>query len=120
MINWGVIPMERITHINRILFDARQNYLEKNPTVNKHNQADDKQTLNEATDLKRIVSEANKYVIGLNTEFSIETHEGTNRTIVKMVDLQTHEVIKEFPPEEMLDIVAGIWEQAGILVDRTE
>ena len=112
--------MERITHVNRILFDAKQNYLEKDVAPNKKNQADDKEAFNETTDLKRIVSEANKYVVGLNTEFSIETHEGTNRTIVKMIDLQTHEVIKEFPPEEMLNVIAGIWEQAGILVDRTE
>ena len=112
--------MERITHINRILFDARQNYLEQNPTATKTNDLDNTEITNEKTDLKRIVSEANKYVVGLNTEFSIETHEGTNRTIVKLIDLQTHEVIKEFPPEEMLNVIAGIWEQAGILVDRTE
>ena len=28
------------------------------------------------------------------------------------------EVIKEFPPEETLDMIAKVWELAGILVDE--
>lgn len=111
--------MKQITNINRIVFDAKQNYLEDSLLANKKTNIT-KPEMNIETDLKRVVSEANKYVVGLNTQFSIETHEGTSRTMVKMIDMATNEVIKEFLPEAMLDIVAGIWEQAGILVDRTE
>lgn len=115
--------MEQLTNINRIVFDAKQNYLEERLLAKKPmniTKPEEKKELNSETDLKRVVNEANKYVVGLNTQFSIETHEGTNRTIVKMIDMTTDEVIKEFPPEAMLDVVAGIWEQAGILVDRME
>ena len=30
----------------------------------------------------------------------------------------TKEVIKEYPPEETLDMIAKVWEIAGILVDE--
>lgn len=115
--------MERLTQINRILFDARQRYSEREARTGKKAglaEGEFKGESNPAPDLKRMVSEANRYVVGLNTEFSIETHAETKRTVVKLVDIITDEVIKEFPPEEMLDVLAGLWEQAGILVDRTE
>ena len=34
------------------------------------------------------------------------------------MDKNTKEVIKELPPEKTLDMIARIWEMAGILVDE--
>jgi len=45
-------------------------------------------------------------------------HEATNRLTVKMVDKETDKVLKEFPAEETLDMLARIWEMAGIMVDE--
>ena len=45
-------------------------------------------------------------------------HEKTNRITIKIVDKKTKEVIREFPPEETLDMIAKAWELAGILVDE--
>ena len=45
-------------------------------------------------------------------------HEATNRVTIKIVDKDTKEVIKEVPPEETLDMIAKVWEIAGILVDK--
>ncbi len=55
-------------------------------------------------------------VIDRGLEFSI--HEDTNRVIVKVINRQTHEVIKEIPPEQLLDMIARIWEMIGLLVDE--
>lgn len=49
-------------------------------------------------------------------EFSI--HEDTKRIAVKVHDRETGEVIREIPPEKMLDIAAKLLEMAGILVDE--
>ena len=38
--------------------------------------------------------------------------------IVKLIDKETKEVIKEVPPEKILDLVAQIWDLVGILVDE--
>ncbi|MCF0186856.1 MAG: flagellar protein FlaG, partial [Bacteroidaceae bacterium] len=45
-------------------------------------------------------------------------HEKTNRVTIKMVDKESGKVVKEFPAEETLDLIAKAWELAGIMVDE--
>jgi len=35
-----------------------------------------------------------------------------------IINDETDEVIREIPPEKILDMVAKMWELAGIMVDR--
>jgi flagellar protein FlaG len=37
---------------------------------------------------------------------------------IKIVDKESKKVIKELPPEKTLDMIARVWEMAGILVDE--
>ena len=37
---------------------------------------------------------------------------------IKIIDKETKKVIKELPPEKTLDMIAKVWEMAGILVDE--
>ncbi len=53
-----------------------------------------------------------------NAEAVFGIHEKTNRVTIKMVDKETRKVIKEFPPDETLDMIAKVWEIAGIMVDE--
>ena len=53
-----------------------------------------------------------------NSEAVFGIHEGTNRVTIKIVDKDTKKVIKELPPEKTLDMIAKVWEMAGILVDE--
>ena len=66
--------------------------------------------------LKKAVSDLNKQLPNSEAIFGI--HEETNRVTIKIVDKSTREVIKEYPPEETLDMIAKVWEVAGILVDE--
>ena len=66
--------------------------------------------------LKQAVSQANKKL--QNSEMQFGVHEGTKRITLKIIDKETKEVIKEFPPEKNLDMIAKVWELAGILVDE--
>ena len=43
---------------------------------------------------------------------------GTNRVTIKMVDKTSKKVIREYPPEETLDMLAKIWELAGMMIDE--
>ena len=45
-------------------------------------------------------------------------HDATNRVMIKIVDKDTKEVLKEYPPEKTLDMIAKVWEVAGLLVDE--
>ena len=38
--------------------------------------------------------------------------------MVQIINSETNEVVREIPPEKVLDMVARMWELAGIIVDR--
>ena len=65
--------------------------------------------------LKEAVARFNKSS-GANSEAVFGIHEGTNRVTIKIVDKKTKETIKELPPEKTLDMIAKVWEMAGIMV----
>ena len=66
--------------------------------------------------IKKALDELNRKQTNFISEFGI--HEKTNRITVKIVDKTTKEVIKELPPEKMLDMIAKVWEYAGLVVDE--
>lgn len=49
-------------------------------------------------------------------EYSI--HDDTKRIVVRIYDKATDELISEIPPEKFLDLIAGLWKQAGLIVDE--
>ncbi len=61
---------------------------------------------------------ASKVMFKENSSLKFSRHEATGTTLVKLVNTDTNETIKEFPSERLLNIIAGIWEVAGILVDK--
>lgn len=66
--------------------------------------------------IKKAVEQLNKKLADSEAVFGI--HEDTNRVTIKIVNKDTKEVIKELPPEKTLDMIAKVWEMAGILVDE--
>lgn len=66
--------------------------------------------------IKKAVENLNKTLYNSEAVFGI--HEKTNRVTIKIVDKETKEVIKELPPEKTLDMIAKVWEIAGLLVDE--
>jgi flagellar protein FlaG len=53
-----------------------------------------------------------------HSEVKFGIHEKTDRVTIKLIDKETKEVIKEFPPEKTLDMIAKCMEIAGVLVDE--
>ena len=53
-----------------------------------------------------------------NTKAVFGVNEATNRVTIKIVDKDTDEIIKEFPAEKTLDMIARVWEMAGLMVDE--
>lgn len=66
--------------------------------------------------LHKAVEEINKKMA--NSEAVFGFHDETNRVTIKIVDKDTKKVIKELPPEKTLDMIARVWEMAGLLVDE--
>ncbi len=66
--------------------------------------------------VKKAVEELNKKMANSVAQFGI--HEETNHITIKIVDKESRKVIKELPPEKTLDMIAKVWEMAGLLVDE--
>ena len=75
------------------------------------------QELRDATVIEAI-EQANRALQTNNAYLKFSIHEKTHQIMVKVVDSETDEVIRELPPEKVLDMVARMWELAGILVDE--
>ncbi len=63
-----------------------------------------------------VVGENFKMIHNVDLHFSI--HEATGRTFVKVINSDTGEMVREIPPEQILDLAAKIGEMMGILYDH--
>ena len=64
------------------------------------------------------IEKANKVAAGRSTSCRFSVHHATKRISIKIVDNDSNEVIREIPPEKVLDMVAKLWEMAGVIVDE--
>ncbi len=83
---------------------------------NQQNNSQNQQPSPSAEAVKKAVDEMNKKMANSVAQFGI--HEETNHITIKIVDKETKKVIKELPPEKTLDMIAKVWEMAGLLVDE--
>ena len=89
---------------------------DKNGKDGKRDDSQAKQTISENSQIRKAVDEINKKAHNSEAVFGI--HEATNRVTIKIVDKDTKKVLKEYPPEKTLDMIAKVWEMAGLLVDK--
>lgn len=66
---------------------------------------------------EELITKANKVLKDNNTELKVSFHEGTNQMMIKVINSDTHEVLKEIPPEKLVDLVYNLCELAGIFTD---
>lgn len=69
-------------------------------------------------ELNQLVEQYNKTLQENGTALKVSVHEKTRSIVVKIVDVKTDEVIKEIPPEKMLDLVYSLCQQLGVFVDK--
>ncbi|MGB9840956.1 flagellar protein FlaG [Thermovenabulum sp.] len=70
-------------------------------------------------DFKNLIQDLKKLSIEIkNTRFEFDIHEATKRVIVRVIDKTTDKVVSEIPPEKFLDLIADIWKQVGLIVDK--
>jgi Uncharacterized flagellar protein FlaG len=68
--------------------------------------------------LDRALNSVNQALSYHRIRFEYTVHDKTKAVMIKMMDADTGEVIREIPPEKFLDIEAMTLEQAGLLVDK--
>lgn len=60
----------------------------------------------------------NKLMQQANSDIEFKYCQKLDRLTMQIVDRKTQEIIKEFPPKQMLDLLIGIKEWVGILIDK--
>jgi flagellar protein FlaG len=109
--NTNVQPADQIDKTTKVVENAE----EKGQADGQNQSAEQQQATNDQ--IKKAVEQLNKKMAN-NSEAVFGIHEETNRVTIKIVDKDTKKVIKELPPEKTLDMIAKVWEMAGILVDE--
>lgn len=66
--------------------------------------------------LNKTVDELNNYVQNLHREIQFSVDNDSNKTIIKVIDANTGEVIRQLPPDEMMRLVKRLDELEGLLV----
>ena len=70
-------------------------------------------------EVKRAVDKINKFLQGEITHVEYERHDVLkNEFIIRIINNETKEVIKEIPPKKILDMVAELYKLAGVIVDK--
>lgn len=68
--------------------------------------------------LEKSVEQANKSLQQHHRYIERNVHEVTKAVMYKLKDTETDEVIAEFPPQKIQDMIAKMWELAGLFVDE--
>lgn len=68
--------------------------------------------------MKKSVDQANKALVQHNRFIERDIHPVTHTVMYKIMDTNTNEMIAEYPPKKIQDMVAKMWELAGLFVDE--
>ena len=69
-------------------------------------------------DLDKAITKLNSFLSYENTSAIYSVHETFGDIMVKIVDNETKEVLMEYPPQKILDLVAKMCELVGIGIDK--
>lgn len=70
-------------------------------------------------EIKKAVDKLNKFLQGEITHVEYQRHDVLkNEFVIKIVNNETKEVIREIPPKKILDMVAEMYKLAGVIVDK--
>ncbi|EHB54682.1 MULTISPECIES: flagellar protein FlaG [Paenibacillus] len=65
-----------------------------------------------------LMDKLNKKLSDMGTHIQVKLHEKTNTIMVTVVENETNKVIREIPPEKLLDMVYNMCLQVGVFVDE--
>ena len=54
----------------------------------------------------------------IDMHFRFKVHKPTNDIVVQIIDSQTGEVIREFPPEKILNMISEFLKMSGLIIDE--
>ncbi|NLB77364.1 MAG: flagellar protein FlaG [Clostridiaceae bacterium] len=104
-------------HVRNVVQTSQRPRVQGTTPHQKHTNSDGEPQLTDEM-VGEAVNKANKMLEGTNRRFEYSVHDKINGIMVKVIDENTGEVIREIPPKRILDMVANMMEMAGLLVDE--
>ena len=89
----------------------------ENNVNQKKEESQEKEPMSESS-VDMMTQELNELMDKINCDLQFSYNKDVDMMSVKMVDKKTEEVIKEFPPEEMLENMAKAKEWIGAFIDK--
>jgi len=68
--------------------------------------------------LQQAAKEINDFIKPINNSLEFQLDDATGKTVVRVIDIATEEVIRQIPSEEMLAIAKAIDQMKGLLVHQ--
>ena len=69
--------------------------------------------------LEKMAQQLQDFMGEMNRSLQFKVDEDSGRDVIKVVDKNSGELIKQYPSEEVLSLVAKLSETAGFLIDQT-
>ncbi len=69
-------------------------------------------------EIESVIGELNQFIQIFNTKIAFEIDKETKKTILRIVDVETNEIIRQIPPEELLKISKRISELLGLIINE--
>ncbi|OGX68200.1 MAG: hypothetical protein A2189_01455 [Paenibacillus sp. RIFOXYA1_FULL_44_5] len=66
----------------------------------------------------KAVEQANKAINGVPKKFEYSVNKPTGQIVVKILDADTNELIREIPPEKILNLVSNLAKLNGAIIDE--
>ncbi len=77
-----------------------------------------RQTKASETDLSQAVSKLQDFAALHDINLSFSVHKASGRTVIRVIDATTEKVVRQIPPEEILELMVYMEELAGHLLNK--
>lgn len=78
----------------------------------------EKSSVEKEHEVIKAIEKANKHIRTYDRRLEFVIHDKTKQIMIKVINTEDDSTIREIPSEKVLDMVAHLWEMAGLLVDE--
>lgn len=112
--NVGNVLLERIDQIRQTTSAAEKRVAGADTAVEAHENA-----VPTAQQIQNAVEQMNRASSQLNERISFSYNEKVNRVVVKVINQDTNEVVREIPPRDIIKLTEHIQQYLGMIVDES-
>lgn len=87
------------------------------PVTTTANNSDVSETELSPEKLEKVVQQLQDFMGEMNRSLQFKVDEDSGRNVIKVIDKESGDLVKQYPSEEVLGIVAKLAEATGVLVD---